>query len=226
MAGEHREDPGRPLHLNADEQADIRRCIHDAEARTRGEIVCMVLRRSYNPRALLWATLGMVALILPWLLMWLTHLPASQLLLVQALVLLLGSTALVSRLGEDSDLHNAAWHCLPDPVRRHLIRREAQLQFRAHRLDETADRAGVLIYLTLAERRAELVADAGMADKVGQDVWDSIVDALTASMAQGDMAVGLTTAINAVADLQATHFPLREGDPNPNELPDLITPTG
>ena len=62
---------------------------------------------------------------------------------------------------------------------------EAMSQFFAHGLQKTAQRTGVLIFAAEAERYAEIVADAGINEKVSPEVWDDAVAALTAAIAVG-----------------------------------------
>ena len=64
-------------------------------------------------------------------------------------------------------------------------------QFLAHGLHTTEARTGVLIFVSLAERYAEIVADAGIAAKVDQAVWDASIAALLADIRDGRLADGL-----------------------------------
>ena len=87
------------------------------------------------------------------------------------------------------------------------------------RIWDTEDNAGVLIYLLLADRRVEIVADRGIDARVGDTAWETICGAMQREFAAGRFEPGLLAGLGAVSDLLAQHFPGRPGD-NPNELPD------
>ncbi|NDW07244.1 TPM domain-containing protein [Jiella pacifica] len=93
-------------------------------------------------------------------------------------------------------------------------------QFAAHGLHLTADRTGVLIFVSEAEHHAEIVADAGIAAKVPQEAWDAAVAGLIEAARQNRLADGYVTAVTTTGAILASHFP---GDAkNANELPDRL----
>jgi uncharacterized membrane protein len=83
---------------------------------------------------------------------------------------------------------------------------------------DTADNSGVLIYVQLVDHRIEIVADRGIAAKVGQAEWDAICRAMERAFKADRFADGSIEAIQAVTAILARHFPA--GGVNPNELPD------
>jgi uncharacterized membrane protein len=85
---------------------------------------------------------------------------------------------------------------------------------------DTEQNNGVLVYLLLAERRIEIIADRGIDRRVDAGRWAGIADAMAAELARGAFEAGLVQAIDAVGELLQTHFPAEAGAPNPNELPD------
>ena len=85
---------------------------------------------------------------------------------------------------------------------------------------DTEHNNGVLIYLLLAERRIELVADRGVSRRVDAGQWSAIVDELGTGLARGEVEAALNGAIDAVDAILMAHFPVAPGDANPNELPD------
>ena len=93
-------------------------------------------------------------------------------------------------------------------------------QFLARNVHLTAQRTGVLIFVSLAERYAEIVADAGINAKVPQDAWNDVVAGLIDHAQNDRLADGFVSAIDSVAKLLATHFPSRPGDVN--ELDDHL----
>jgi uncharacterized membrane protein len=75
----------------------------------------------------------------------------------------------------------------------------------------------VLIYLLLADRRVEIVADRGIDRKVGATAWEAICGAMQREFAAGRFEHGVILGVQAVSDLLAAHYPPR-GE-NPDELP-------
>jgi putative membrane protein len=78
----------------------------------------------------------------------------------------------------------------------------------------------VLIYISLVEHHAEIVADAGINERVPPGFWQAIIDGLTAEIAAGRLAAGLVQAVGACGDALREHFPRHPGDQN--ELPDRV----
>ena len=86
------------------------------------------------------------------------------------------------------------------------------------RMWDTEHNAGVLIYLLLADRSVELVADRGIHSKVGTAAWEAICGEMQQEFARGQFERGVVIGVRAVSDLLAEHFPpTGEGR---NELPD------
>jgi uncharacterized membrane protein len=88
------------------------------------------------------------------------------------------------------------------------------------RVWDTANNNGVLIYLLLAEHAIEIVADRGLNDRVSAEQWRALVAGMAEAFKAGRFEEGLNEAIDAVGALLVQHFPLRDGEANPNELPD------
>ena len=83
---------------------------------------------------------------------------------------------------------------------------------------DTENNSGVLIYVLLADRDLEIVADRGIAAKVDQAEWDDIARRMEQHYRAGDFRAGTFEGIRRVTELLASHFP--PGERNPNELPD------
>ncbi|MCX7305927.1 MAG: TPM domain-containing protein [Hyphomicrobiales bacterium] len=204
--------------LNDQDHERIAYAIRASEAATSGEIYCVVAQRSdgYFFSAALLVTvsilllsLGLAFLIEAW---WLTmRLPvfiAAQLLALAA------ALALVYALpGLRIALAPRRWQY----IRAHD---NALKQFLSRNVHLTVNRTGVLIFVSLAERYAEIVAYAGIDAKVPQDTWDSIVAGLIDDAGHDRLAEGFVTAIAAVGALLAEHFPALPDDAN--ELDDHL----
>ena len=96
-------------------------------------------------------------------------------------------------------------------------RQRALEAFAALGIWDTEENTGVLIYIQVADRAVEIVADRGIAAKVAQHEWDAICRALEAHFRAGDEAAGCEAAIRAIGMLISAHFP--KGEHNPDELP-------
>ena len=101
-----------------------------------------------------------------------------------------------------------------------VMRQRAMAWFGRLRVWDTEHNNGVLIYLLLAERRIEIVADSGLMQHTSEAHWQAVLQALRHPLQQGDFESGLTQALESVSALLVAHFPLT--DSRPNELPDLI----
>jgi uncharacterized membrane protein len=101
-----------------------------------------------------------------------------------------------------------------------LLRQRALAQFGRLRVWDTEHNNGVLIYLCLAERAIELVADRGVNRAVPAEQWQGVVQQLATALRAGQYEQGLTVSIDAVCAVLTQHFALQPGQHNPNELPD------
>lgn len=106
---------------------------------------------------------------------------------------------------------------LPDLLRGLSPAARARAVFAQLGVWDTAANNGVLIYLLLAERRVEIVADRAANAAVGQARWQAICDAMQPALARGDFEAGILNGVAAIGAELAQHFPPGESK---NELPD------
>ena len=99
-------------------------------------------------------------------------------------------------------------------------RQRAVAMFGKLRVWDTEHNNGVLVYLLLAERAIEIVADRGLNQHVSAQEWQDMVARMSAAFAEGRLEDGLTQALEEVSALLVEHFPLAEGEADSNELPD------
>jgi uncharacterized membrane protein len=99
-------------------------------------------------------------------------------------------------------------------------RQRAITMFGKLRVWDTEANNGVLIYLLLAEHAIEVVADRGLARAVPPETWPQLVAGMREAFRAGRFEDGLAEAVDRVDALLVAHFPLAEGQANPNELPD------
>jgi len=109
---------------------------------------------------------------------------------------------------------------VPGPYKHARVRARAITCFKVGAERRTHGRTGILIYLSMEERRAEIVADEAIAGKVDPLVWGQAMAALLAHVREGRVAEGMVAGIESVGKVLAEHFPIAEGDTN--ELPDRL----
>jgi putative membrane protein len=195
-----------------EEEERISAAITAAERKTSGEIVAVVADSSetYLYVPFLWAAL--VSLLVPWPLIHFTWMKVQYIFLIQLAVFLVLLVVLWPK--------NVRAVLVPRSIRNNHAKRRATEQFLAQNLHTTKGRTGVLIFVSVAEHHAEVLADKAIDDKVPAGTWQEIVDTLTSEISQGRAADGFIQAIMAAGDHLARHFP--PGAPDPNELPDHL----
>ncbi|WP_325049085.1 TPM domain-containing protein [Tsuneonella amylolytica] len=109
---------------------------------------------------------------------------------------------------------------VPPPVKKARVRDAAVRHFKVGAERRTHGRTGVLIYLSMRERRAEIVADEAIAEKVSADVWGDAMADMLVHIREGRIAEGLTAGIADVGTVLAEHAVRHENDVN--ELPDRL----
>ena len=199
--------------LSAEEKARITEAIQREEGRTSGEIVTVIAASAdaYWFIPLLWAAVlalsvpAVVLLVDPWI--YPVELYGGQLLLFAVLALLFRWTPVKMRL-------------VPGAVKRRRAGRLAREQFLAQGLHHTQDRTGVLLFVSVAERYVEVLADSGINEKVAPDAWANLVDGFVAKVRQGRIADGFVEAVERCGTLLAEHFPRAAGDTD--ELPNHL----
>jgi putative membrane protein len=197
--------------LSREDYDAVATAIRAAEARSSGQLVCVLAHASadYAHVPLLWASA--LALLVPWPLIFLTQWSVEWLFLAQ-LAVFLGAAVLLSWMPLRLAL-------VPRPVRRARAHRAALEQFVLRGITRTRNRSGVLIFVSLAERYARIIADDGIAAKVHNVEWQAAIDALTAHMRDGRIAAGFVAAAERCGEILAAHAP---PDGSANELPDRL----
>jgi putative membrane protein len=224
--------------LSPTDLATIEAAVRRAEARTTGEIYCVVTPESshYAETPIAWA--AGVALLAPALLLlggvhitlpdffsvWSAD-QVSQAVEMSVRYALYGTLILQGVLFAATalivEIPAVRRALTPGRLKRHRVQRRAAEQFLAKNLHLTRERTGVLIFVSLGERMAELIADEGIAGHVDAEVWDKAMAALTEGLKRGQPGAGFAAAVGLCGDVLAAKFPARAGD-NPNELPDAV----
>jgi len=106
-------------------------------------------------------------------------------------------------------------------VMRAIAPRERALEvFGLLRVWDTEENCGVLVYLLLADRDVEIVADRGIHRIVGDAAWQAICTRMEAAFRDGNYADGVVAGVSEIGALLAQHFPRRSEDGRPNEISD------
>jgi len=193
-------------------QARITQAVAAAEKTTSGEIVVTVVPESDPyPRAELFAALfcGVAAGLV------LTLVTGSDSLyrfLPATIVATMVGVGVVRRLPFLKRPFVSPW------IRKLEVRQRAIQAFFDHRLYQTRHATGVLLFLSLLERRVELLADKGIDERVPAGSWDGVVADLTSALRRGDVVNGTVVAVERIGTILAAHAPPRDDDTN--ELPD------
>jgi putative membrane protein len=108
----------------------------------------------------------------------------------------------------------------PPSTKHRRVRRRAITVFKAAAERRTTGRTGILIYLSMAERRAEIVADEAILKVTDEHTWGEAMTALIAAVKEGRPADGIVAAIERVGLVLAEHFPRSADDSN--EIPDKL----
>ncbi|MEM6494678.1 MAG: hypothetical protein AAF650_09900 [Pseudomonadota bacterium] len=109
---------------------------------------------------------------------------------------------------------------IPGPVRSARVHDQAVRHFKVGAERRTHGRTGVLIYLSMREHRAEIVADEPIAAQVETEVWGEAMIDMLREIKAGRVAEGLAVGVRDVGFVLAQHFP--RADDDENELPDRL----
>jgi putative membrane protein len=200
------------MSISAEDRERIAAAIRAAEAKTSGEIVCVLAEASSSATGMPVLLAAVGALVLPWLLVTFTAMPVYRILTLQVVAFV----ALLAVL---------CWTpvrvaLMPRRARRAMAHRVAMEQFRIRGLARKPERTGILIFVSLAERYARIIADDGISARVPQSQWQAAIDALIAHMRDGRIADGFVAAIELCGSELARNFPRTE--PGRDSLPDRI----
>ena len=218
--------------LSEADHAKVSAAIAEAEKRSNGEIVAVAtpISDSYHDVALHWAVAALLAVLAwaawrpSWLLWWHEALtggwrPEPTLGELLLFLMLLATVKFVAV------LLILRWMPLrlaltPRATKARRVRRRAIVVFKAATERRTVGRTGVLIYLSMAEHRAEIVADDSITAVTTPDTWGEAMAAMLVEVRRGRVADGMVAAIGEVGGVLAEHFPRSEGDTN--EIPDKL----
>jgi putative membrane protein len=198
--------------ISESDKTRVAEAIRTAEARTAGEIFCVIARHSSDYRLVPIAWAAAIALLAPLPLVYLTNWPAAVIYLWQLVAFIVAALALSHP--------KVRFHIVPRRAKHDRAHGEAIRQFFAQGLDKTEHRTGVLIFASVAERYVEIVADAGINEKVAPQFWNQAINKLTMAIKAGRAADGFVAAIEQCGAILAAHFP--PGALKRDQLPDKL----
>jgi putative membrane protein len=184
----------------------IARAVRAAEQKTSGEIVPVVVDASdhYTHVNFIGATIGQILfvgvgyLFVPECALW-------QLFLFQAVGYVTGYLACryvqaIKRL------------LISDATSEACVYERALRAFYQHELYRTRDRTGILVFVSLLERRVQILADSGINARVAPGTWDGVVGIIVESIRKGDLCQGLCDAVGRCGEILAQEFPRKADD--------------
>jgi len=200
----------------AEAQERIAAAVRQAETRSSGQVVPVVVERSEPYEEARWIAAVVGAALVTGLVEFLRWEPTiAELFALQILGGVLGWIA--GRLAPVERLLAGKGH------QERAVKARAEQAFFEHGLHETRDGTGVLIFASLRERRAVVIGDRGIHARMGDDEWKRAVEALVEGMRRGSPGDGFVAAIAIAGARLEEHFPRRAGEIIPNELPDGLT---
>jgi len=220
------------MKLSDDDHAKISAAVAAAEASSNGEIVTVAtpISDAYHDVALHWALIPLFAVLAwaawrPTALVWWYDLLVggwdTEPTMSQLLTLLMVFAALKFTVA----LLILKWMPLrialtPPATKQRRVRRRAISIFKAAAERRTAGRTGILIYLSMAEHRAEIVADEAILKVTDEHTWGEAMEALITEVREGRPGDGIVAAVQRVGVVLAEHFP--RSDTDTNEIPDAL----
>lgn len=222
----------KPIYLSHAEHARVSAAVAQAESRSAGEIVTILADRSddYADVQLAWASLAAFLKLAAFALF--PHLPTGAIAWIggdwntqwteQGLFTLaaLSAAAAFAVVWLVQLWDPVRFALVPGLIRTDRVHDRAISAFRIGAERRTHGRTGILIYLSMREHRAEIVADEAIATRVDTEVWGDAMDAMLAELKQGQIADGMIAAVERVGTVLSEHFPA--GGEDTNELPDRL----
>lgn len=206
--------------LNDAEKKQVEEAVADAEKKTAGEIVVMIVPASYSyPMA---EVVGAAACALPLSVLLAIYIGGLFWMGTRDMWLFMGIFAVLFL------CFRFLIKGLPGFKRWFISKREVEEEvqeaavtnFYQNGLFRTRDETGVLLYISVFERKVWVLADRGINEKVPRDAWTEVVDVITGGIHEKRQAEAICTAVESVGVMLARHFPVRPDDTN--ELKNLI----
>ena len=216
---------------SVEDHARVSAAVRAAEGGTSGEIVTIVADRSHKFEDVALIYTGLAALFVPILFAAWPALPLGivaqwaggwgdteirDLMLLNFAAMALVSATVFGLL----QIESLRLRLTPRAKRRRCVRARAIDLFKVGAQARTTGRTGILIYLSLGEHMAEIIADEAIHSKVDPALWGDAMIAMVAEVREGRIADGMIAAIAQVGVILSNHLPRSVDDDN--ELPDRL----
>lgn len=206
--------------LTKEEQNKVTEVVQEAERTTSGEIVPMIVSRSHNyPMA---AAACTVSLALPLALL-LTHLVGGRIWIgPQNMWLFLGISALLYGISYPliMRMDRLKYYFLNRSQVEQEVQEAALAAFYSEQLYRTENDNGILLYISVLEKKVWVLADTNINAKIEQKEWDSVIDNLTSGIKAGKHCEAICEAVRHIGQVLQSHFPYLKEDKD--ELHNLI----
>jgi putative membrane protein len=198
-------------YLNEDDAQAIENAIAEAEKKTSGEIVPVIVKSSVAlrpPSLIISAIFALIFVVVISRVVgdWFDYREIVLMVFGFAMAAVLGRVvarnALIRRaLQHDHDAAKLALH-------------RAELEFYRSGIGKTKDNTGILLYLSVEDREAVVLADKSISDLLPPETWNEVLLLMVDGLKKGRCAEGITKAISKCGDILATHFPIKSDDTN------------
>ena len=197
--------------LSKDDCHKIEEAVRAAESKTSGEIIPMLVHSSVSLRASRWILFISLMLVLAFGLNFFeTHFYSWQYIAAE-----LGFGIMAALISFMVPLHSECLRfLLPNSDVQRLVEQRAELEFYRLGINGTNRRSGILIFVSLAEHRAVVLADKVIADKLPANTWNEVLTVLLSGIKVGRAGQGYIDAVNHSAKILAEHFPEIVSDEN------------
>jgi putative membrane protein len=198
-------------YLTQEDFKKIETSIAHVESETSGEIVPVIVRRSsavgHVPLTLT-LLLTLLALVVetpfsdwlwirPWVYLW-----PALIVVFYFIALVLARSQWIQKVlvSEKDELHQ--------------VHQRAELEFYKNKINRTQDGTGVLIFVSVMEKKAVILADEGISQKLPPETWNEVLNQFKSQLGRGDWAQGFTEAIENCGKHLKTHFPISSAAKN------------
>lgn len=212
--------------LSETERKEVEKAVEQAEKVTRCEFVCALATRSspYHSALRWWSLVGAVVGLL--CIGTLDHLRnaagdwahINSIAFVPALLGIIGGFLLVPSIA--NRIPKLVFMFVSQERQAVAVNRAVSFLYGEHEVSHTEERVGMLLYLSLAERKFVLLADRGVLKVLGQDGLEELTKAATDSLARGEHGKAFITVLQSATERLKGEFPYLEGDQN--ELSDRL----
>ncbi|NTU53115.1 MAG: hypothetical protein HGA97_05310 [Chlorobiaceae bacterium] len=202
------------MFLSAEERLAIKKKVREAEALTSGEIVVMAVGASSNYPAAIMAASGSIALVLAVTGALVLRNENLWLFLMLFALFFIVANEVVKRISMLKRLFISRNEITEE------VEEAAMKAFYIRKVNETRDRTGILLYISLFEHSVRVLGDSGINSKVSPQAWQEVVDTITRGIGDKRQGEAICAAVTLCGELLQRHFPRKADDRN--ELGDAM----